>query len=130
MKKLIKFITLCITCLLVVGTLYAAKMAVSEKTDVDDIFSRADISIFSNIRERTQTAAEHADKKSKEADIKKKNGQDEKKEAEIKPVVPEQVKILLSNHGVYLQDTVSISCAGAYNVNVDGKKTISYKRND
>lgn len=38
MKKLIKFITLCITCLLVVGTLYAAKMAVSEKTDVDDIF--------------------------------------------------------------------------------------------
>jgi hypothetical protein len=65
MKKLIKFITLCITCLLVVGTLYAAKMAVSEKTDVDDIFSRADISIFSNIRERTQTAAEHADKKSK-----------------------------------------------------------------
>ena len=71
MKKLIKFITLCITCLLVVGTLYAAKMAVSEKTDVDDIFSRADISIFSNIRERTQTAAEHADKKSKEADIKK-----------------------------------------------------------
>lgn len=65
MKKLIKFITLCITCLLVVGTLYAAKMAVSEKTDVDDIFSRADISIFSNIRERTQTAAEHADKKAK-----------------------------------------------------------------
>ncbi len=130
MKKLIKFITLCITCLLVVGTLYAAKMAVSEKTDVDDIFSRADISIFSNIRERTQTAAEHADKKSKETDTKKKNGQDEKKEAEIKPVVPEQVKVLLSNHGVYLQDTVSISCAGTYNVNVDGKKTISYKKND
>ena len=51
MKKFIKFITLCITCLLVVGTLYAAKMAVIEKTDVDDIFSRADISIFSNIRE-------------------------------------------------------------------------------
>lgn len=130
MKKLIKFITLGITCLLVVGTLYAAKMAVSEKTDVDDIFSRADISIFSNIRERTQTAAEHADKKSKETDTKKKNGQDEKKEAEIKPVVPEQVKVLLSNHGVYLQDTVSISCAGTYNVNVDGKKTISYKKND
>ena len=130
MKKLIKFITLCITCLLVVGTLYAAKMAVSEKTDVDDIFSRADISIFSNIRERTQTAAEHADKKSKETDTKKKNGQDEKKEAEIKSVVPEQVKVLLSNHGVYLQDTVSISCAGTYNVNVDGKKTISYKKND
>lgn len=45
-------------------------------------------------------------------------------------MVPEQVKVLLSNHGVYLQDTVSISCAGTYNVNVDGKKTISYKKND
>lgn len=48
MKKLIKFITLCITCLLVVGTLYAAKMAVSEKTDVDDIFSRR-ISVYFRI---------------------------------------------------------------------------------
>lgn len=130
MKKIIRFITLCITCLLVAGILYAAKMAANEQQETDDGFSRADINIFSNIRERTQTAVENTDKKSKETDAKKKKGQDDKKEAEIKLVMPEQVKVLLSNHGAYVQDTVSFSCTGAYTVSVDGKKTLSYKQDN
>lgn len=131
MKKLIRFITLCITCLLVAGILYAAKMAASEKPEADDGFSRADIDIFSNIRERTQTAVENADKKSKEAAAEKNGQRDkDKAEAEIKISVPEQVKVLLSNHGSYVQDTVSFSCTGAYTISVDGKQTISYKKDN
>ncbi len=129
MKKLIRFITLCITCLLVAGILYADKMAVNERQETDDGFTRADINIFSNIRERTQTAEGYADKKSKEVDARS-SGQGKKKETEFEITVPEQVKVLLSNDGSYVQNTVKFSCTGAYTISVDGKQCISYKKDD